>query len=128
MDAIADNHLKITKLWIEIIAKFLVSQKVLRYLMENKFDMIKLFLIFLSKSHYTIKDQTIGSNPIKTKENFLLFLVKTIKMNIYKSLEIILKFDIAYVDKILQFEDNFTLIFIKIRQVNPNEIIYSKSF
>ena len=77
MDAIADNHLKITKLWIEIIAKFLLNQKVLRYMMETKFDLIKLFLIFLSKSHFIIKDETIGSsNPIKLKEKIIIFSSK----------------------------------------------------
>lgn len=61
MDIIADKHLKMTKLWIEIIKKFLSNQKSLKYLMENKFDIVKVFLIFLNKGYLTIKDQTIGN-------------------------------------------------------------------
>ena len=60
MDVIADNHLKITKLWIELISKFFMNSKTLKYLMEAKFDLIKIFLIFLNKAHLTIKEENIG--------------------------------------------------------------------
>jgi len=46
-----------TKIWVEIIAKFLTNQKVLRYMIDSKFELIKIFLIFLGRAHLTIKDQ-----------------------------------------------------------------------
>lgn len=57
MDKIAENHLKLTKTWLEIISKFIISHKVIRYVMENKFDMIKIFFIVLNKGHTAINDE-----------------------------------------------------------------------
>ena len=69
MDIIPDKHLKLTRLWIEIISKFLLNQKILQYLMENKFDITKVFLIFLSKAYLTIKFPKLGNIYKKLKNN-----------------------------------------------------------
>lgn len=67
MDNIPESHLKLAKLWLELIAKFMNNQKIVRYLMENKYDLIKILLIFLSKAHLTIKNQNLGKKFVLSK-------------------------------------------------------------
>lgn len=67
MEMITENHLKITKTWIELIAKFLTNQKVLKYMIDSKFDLVQIFLKFLWKARETLQDEA-SSHKLKKKK------------------------------------------------------------
>lgn len=70
MDKIAESHLKLAKTWLEIISRFMINQKVILYVMENKFDFIKIFLTVLNKGHTAINDE----------KTCLIFFLKKFKL------------------------------------------------
>ena len=120
MEMITENHLKITKAWIEIMAKFLTNQKALKYMIDSKFDLVQIFLKFLWKARETLQDESSSNKLLKQNINLgpnFKFIVKHINLNIYKCLESILGFDNANIERILEHEENFKLIFVRIRKV-----------